>query len=366
MRSSTTTVGHLRSCPRRRPSDRTWDRPVRAAVQDAPGRASRRGGGAGRRAGGGPPTSARPARCASDQRRACGCCGTPAIDSGTWSFTERRRRSPVPWTPRVTDFIAGRHHAVRVRVRSRSCCPWLHGQQHDWERSARRERLTQPVAVDLLATASGADPARHGVDARRRSRSAPARRGSRRPNAGYSFGARRAAPRPRHPGAQPRAGEPLGGHRGRAARADRGQAPRPAPGADSITAFTDHWESLPLFATERAPCGPRRRCAPARNDPLGLAANLRRPAPCPAARGPAWSPAVTVIGGALDRVVPSGVGRHPSASPGVDGAGMPSASSLQVRPGARRPSVRPDLCTSEQWRARHRPLIPVTAARSRL
>jgi 2-succinyl-6-hydroxy-2,4-cyclohexadiene-1-carboxylate synthase len=151
------------------------------------------------------------------------------------------------------------------------------------------ERLTQPVALDLLGHGSSSaprDPARHAVERQAADLAAflcteglaPAH------VMGYSFGARVALRLALdHPDVVRSLvlESPSAGIADEAARADRGAADERLAQlleTDGIAAFTNRWEALPLFATERAlPATTQAeiRAGRLRNDPQGLAASLR-------------------------------------------------------------------------------------------
>jgi len=197
-------------------------------------------------------------------------------------------------TASTTAFVATDGTTYRVR-RSGAGAPvlLLHGftgSSADWEpfRPAL-ERLTQPVAVDLLghgASDGPRDPVRHAVERQaadlaallRAERLAPAH------VTGYSFGARVALRLALdHPDvvASLVLESPSAGIADAAAREERQIADERLAqllATEGIAAFTDRWEMLPLFATERAlPLAAREeiRAGRLRNDPLGLAASLR-------------------------------------------------------------------------------------------
>ena len=268
------------------------------------------------------------------------------------------------------------------------------GNGADWEpfRPAL-ERLTQPVAVDLLghgASDAPRDPARHAVERQAADLAAFLRAEGLAPAhvLGYSFGARVAL---RLALDQPDVvrslvlESPSAGIADDAAREERRAADERLAQLlerDGITAFTDHWESLPLFATERAlPAATQEeiRAGRLRNDPLGLAASLRgagQGAMTPMHADLPITVPVTVIGGALDQV---GLPRAQSVAAGVgsarlvvvDGAGhavhreQPARFARELAAHLVRSS---DLCTSEQCVVPDAApvLTPVTAARSRL
>lgn len=194
------------------------------------------------------------------------------------------------------------------------------GSSADWEpfRPAL-ERLTAPIAVDLLghgASDAPSDPARHALEAQAADLAALLRSLEAAPThvLGYSFGARVALRLAvDHPDAVRSLvlESPSAGIADPGARAERRAADEDLANLlerDGIEAFVDRWESLPLFATERSlPHADRAaiRAARLRNDARALAASLRG-----AGQG-VMQPlgdaltgigvAVTVLAGALDR-----------------------------------------------------------------
>lgn len=204
------------------------------------------------------------------------------------------------------------------------------------------ERLTQPIAVDLLghgASDAPTDPARHGLPRQAADLAAFLRAEGLAPAhvVGYSFGARVALRLAvDHPDVvrslvleSPSAGvaDPV-------AREDRRVADERLAElleTQGIEAFVDRWEALPLFATERSlPAETRAAIRAGRlaNDSRGLAAGLRG-----AGQGvmaplhdllPAIAVPVTVIAGGLDQ---AGLPRAESVA-----AAIPSAR-LVVVPG---------------------------------
>lgn len=195
------------------------------------------------------------------------------------------------------------------------------GSARDWEPfRPTLERFVTLIAVDLLGHGGSAAPPvdapRHAVERQAADLAALLRAEGATPAhvVGYSFGARVAI---RLAADHPSVVRSLfleSPSAGIAARAER--AGRAAADADlarlletqGIEAFTDRWEALPLFATERAlPTGARAAIRAARlaNDPRGLAASLRG-----AGQGSmqplhdaltSITAATTVLAGALDR-----------------------------------------------------------------
>jgi len=148
---------------------------------------------------------------------------------------------------------------------------------------------------------------------------------------------------------------------------------------DGIAAFVAHWESLPLFATERdAAPEERARLHAARlaNDPHGLAASLRgvgqgAMAPLHDAL-PAITAPTTVLAGALDE---TGLPRARSIAQAIPGARLVVVPSVGHAPHREAPAsvlreiaahlVRhSESCTSEQCATLPVP-SPATPARSR-
>lgn len=194
------------------------------------------------------------------------------------------------------------------------------GRGADWDpfRPAL-ERLTRPVAVDLLghgASDAPVDPARHAVERQAADLAAFLRADGLAPAhvAGYSFGARVALRLAvDHPDVVRSLvlESPSAGIADATARSDRRAADERLAQLlerEGIAAFVDRWEALPLFAEEQTlPVEARRatRAERLRNDPRGLMASLRG-----AGQGamvplhdalPDIVLPVTVIAGALDQ-----------------------------------------------------------------
>jgi 2-succinyl-6-hydroxy-2,4-cyclohexadiene-1-carboxylate synthase len=210
------------------------------------------------------------------------------------------------------------------------------GSAADWEpfRPAL-ERLTSPIAVDLLghgASDAPDDPARHAVERQAADLADLLRAGGAAPAhvAGYSFGARVALRLAAdHPDVvmslfleSPSAGIAEAGERATRRAADETLACLLE--TDGMAAFVDRWQALPLFATERALPETDRaaiRVARLRNDPRGLAASLRGAgqgamAPLHAAL-PAIAVPITIVAGALD---PAGLPRAESVASAIPSA----------------------------------------------
>lgn len=249
------------------------------------------------------------------------------------------------------------------------------GSGADWEpvRPAL-ERLTQPIAADLLghgASDAPADPARHAVERQAADLAAFLRAEGLAPAhvAGYSFGARVALRLVvDHPDVVRTLflESPSAGIADAAARAERRAADERLAellDREGIEAFVDRWEALPLFATERALSADVRaaiRAGRLANDPRGLAASLRGAgqgvmAPLHDAL-PAIDAPTTVLAGALDE---AGLQRAESVAsairsarlvvvPGVGHAVHREAPGRFARELAAHLVRHAELCTSEQ------------------
>lgn len=195
------------------------------------------------------------------------------------------------------------------------------------------ERLTRPVAVDLLghgASDAPPDPARHAVERQAADLAAFLRADDLAPAhvAGYSFGARVALRLAvDHPDVVRSLvlESPSAGIADAAARAERRAADERLAQLlerEGIAAFVERWEALPLFAGERTlPAEARHaiRAERLRNDPQGLAASLRGAgqgvmAPLHDAL-PGLAVPATVIAGALDQAGLPRAGAVASAIP---------------------------------------------------
>jgi len=264
----------------------------------------------------------------------------------------------------------------------------------DWEPfRAALERLTTPIAVDLLghgASDAPRDPGRHAVERQADDLAALLHAEAAAPAhiVGYSFGARVALRLATdHPDVvrslvleSPSAGLPDPDARAARRVADEELA-RILDWAGS-EAFVRHWERLPLFETERdAPPEEQARLHAQRlaNDPHGLAASLRG-----AGQGamaplhdtlPSIAVPTTVIGGALDG---TGLPRARSVAQAIPGARLVVVPSVGHAPHREAPArVARELaahlvrhsafCTSEQCAVLPdpAPATPATPARSR-
>lgn len=276
-------------------------------------------------------------------------------------------------------FVAadGVRYAIR-RSGGGSAVLLLHGftgSGADWEplRPAL-ERLTQPIAVDLLghgASDAPADPGRHAVERQAADLAAFLRAEGLAPAhvVGYSFGARLALRLAAdHPDVVSSLvlESPSPGMPDPTARAMRREADEELARMldwEGIGAFVAHWESLPLFATERdAAPDERARLHAARiaNDPHGLAASLRGAgqgamAPLHDAL-PTISVPATVVAGALDE---TGLPRARAVAQAMPGACLVVVPSAGHAPHREAPAVvlreiaahlvrHSELCTSEQ------------------